>query len=282
MNGATTLDRRLVLSLAGILYAGVFATVVVVETPGLGLGHFFYIPICLTALASDELVGALAGAGATGLYAAAMVIDPRVPSALALTDATLIRLVTFMVVGGLVGFFASRNRRLVQKLRENANRDYVTGLGNARAFDEELVRRSSSDEPFALVLADVDDLKEINDVHGHAAGNAALKRVGEVLRQYAEADDVVARIGGDQFAVLTTLPVDQVCALVARANRALSTDNISLTFGSTRCPEDGQTTAELFHKADDRLFAAKLVRENRATVVALADTRSAAAASRRA
>ena len=60
---------------------------------------------------------------------------------------------------------------------------------------------------------------------------------------------------------------------MARVNRSLSTEDISVTFGATRFGEDGETAAELFHKADDRLFAAKLVRENRATVVALRDAR---------
>jgi diguanylate cyclase (GGDEF)-like protein len=273
LTAATTLDRRLVLALAGVFYCAVFATFVFVETPGLGLAHFFYIPICLTALATDEIVGALAGAATAGLYAVAVVLDPHVPSALALTDATLIRLVTFTLVGGLVGFFASRNRRLVERLRESASRDYVTGLANARAFDEELARLCASGRPFALVLGDVDDLKGINDVHGHAAGNAALKRVGEALRSHADRGDVVARIGGDQFAVLTALPAEQVAALVARVNRALAPESLSLTFGSTRCPDDGDTSAELVHKADDRLFAAKLVRDNRASVVTLASAR---------
>jgi diguanylate cyclase (GGDEF)-like protein len=273
VTAATTLDRRLVLPLAGVLYAGVFASFIFIETPGLGLGHFFYIPICLTALVTDEYVGSLAGALTAGLYAIAVVIDPRVPSALALTDATLIRLLTFTLVGGLIGFYASRNRKLVERLREHAGRDFVTGLSNARVFDEELAQRCLTGEGFALVLADVDDLKEINDTHGHAAGNAALKHVGEMLRRHADAADVVARIGGDQFAVLTKLPAQEVAALMARVNRSLSTEDVSVTFGATRYGEDGETAAELFHKADDRLFAAKLVRENRATVVALRDAR---------
>ena len=270
MAAATALDRRIALPLAGVLYAGVFSTFVFVETPGLGLGHFFYLPICLVALVTDEIVGALAGVLTAGLYAAALVVDPRVPSALALTDATAIRAVTFGLVGGMVGFYATRNRKLIEKLREHAGRDFVTGLGNARLFDEELARRCAGGEPFGLVVADVDDLKHINDIHGHAAGNAALRRAGEVLAQHSEVGDVVARIAGDQFAIVTTLPADQVAALVARVNRTLAAEQISLTFGATRCPDDGQTAAELFHKADDRLFAAKLVRENRATVVALA------------
>jgi diguanylate cyclase (GGDEF)-like protein len=251
----------------------VFGLFVFVETPGLGLGHFFYLPIILVALVTDELIGTAAGVLAAGIYAVAVVIDPRVPSALALTDATLIRLVTFGLVGGLIGFYASRNRALVDRLREHAGRDFLTGLHNARVFDEELARRCAEEKPFALLVADVDDLKDVNDVHGHAAGNTVLKRVGEVIRQHADADDVVARIGGDQFAILTALPASELAALTTRVNRTLSTENVSVTFGTTRCPDDGETAAELFHKADDRLFAAKLVRENRATVVALKDAR---------
>jgi diguanylate cyclase (GGDEF)-like protein len=271
MSAATAFPRRVVLALAAACYGLTFVAFVLFETPGLGIAHFFYLPVCLVALVSDETRGALAGACATALFVMGVELTPRVPSAQVLTSATAIRLVTYALVGALVGFYASRNRRLVDRLTDLAGRDHVTGLGNARVFDEQLAHRCASGTPFALVIADVDDLNEVNHVHGHAAGNAALKRVGEVLVQHAESKDVVARIGGDEFALLTSLPTDQIAALQARANRVLASDNLSVTFGVTVCPDDGQTTAELFHKADDRLFAAKLIRQNRATVVALAD-----------
>ena len=270
LSAAADLDRRAVLAGAAACYAGVFAAFVFVETPGLGLGHFFYLPICLVALATDELRGALAGMFATAIYLVGLELTPRVPTAQALTGAMGIRLLTYTLVGALIGFYASRNRRLVERLRENAGRDYLTGLGNARTFDEELARRCAERRPFALVLGDLDELKELNDTHGHAAGNAGLRRVGEVLRQHADADDFIARIGGDEFALVTSMPPGEIVALTARVNRTLSTENLAVTFGTTHCPEDGETAAELFHKADDRLFAAKLVRQNRATVVALA------------
>jgi diguanylate cyclase (GGDEF)-like protein len=271
VSAATATSRRLVLALAGLLYIGVALAFIFVESPGRGIGNFFYIPICLVALVTDEALGALAGALAAGVYVGAVVLAPGVPSAQAVTTATGIRLVTFTVVGGLMGFYASRNRQLVNRLRDLAGRDFITGCGNARAFDDELAKRCASGKPFALVLADADGLNEINQVHGHAAGNASLKRIGEVLSQHAEPGDVIARIGGDEFALLTNLPADQIVALQSRTNRTLSAENLSATFGVTFCPDDGQTTTELFHKADDRLFAAKLVRTNRATVVALRD-----------
>jgi diguanylate cyclase (GGDEF)-like protein len=259
-----------VLALAAVAYAGVFAAFVLLEKPGLGVGHFFYVPICLVALVTDGALGAITGVLTAGFYAIAVEAAPGVPTADALTKATVIRLVTFTLVGGLIGMYASRNRQLVENLRDHASSDFVTGLGNARAFDEELARRCAADAAFSLVLADVDDLKDVNDTHGHAAGNAALKRVGEVLKQHIDSGDLIARIGGDEFALVTWLPPEQIVALAARVNRTLSPEGFSVTFGSTFCPADGQTATELFHKADDRLFAAKLVRHNRAAVVALA------------
>jgi diguanylate cyclase (GGDEF)-like protein len=271
MSAATATSRRLVLAFAALGFAGVFVAFVFVESPGLGLANFFYIPLCLVALTSDEARGALAGVFATSLYVLAVELAPAVPSAQALTGATVIRLITFTIVGALMGFYASRNRQLVTRLRDLAGRDFVTGLGNARTFDDELAKRCASGKPFALVLADADDLNDLNQVHGHAAGNAALKRIGEVVLQYAEPGDVLTRIGGDDFGLLTTLPADQIAALQARTNRTLAAENLSATFSVVLCPQDGETAAELFHKAGDRLFAAKLVRQNRATVIALAD-----------
>jgi len=71
-------------------------------------------------------------------------------------------------------------------------------------------------------------------------------------------------------AIGTSLPSEQIVALGGRVNRSVAQEGFSVTFGSTFCPADGQTATELFHKADDRLFAAKLIHRNRATVVALA------------
>jgi diguanylate cyclase (GGDEF)-like protein len=248
--------RGTVILLAGLGYAAVFAVFVLVEHPGLGIGHFFYLPVCLIALATDALGGVAAGLLAAGLYCLAVVVDPRVPSRDALTTSTGIRAVTFALVGAVVGVYAARNRGLVAQLREHASRDFVTGAANVRAFDDELRRRLAAGGPFSLVLVDIDGLHRVNEVHGHAAGDEALRTVAATLDAVVAEGDLVARVGGDEFAILTPQPQ----ALAARANVLLAREHLAVTAATTSYPDDAETADDLFKKADDRLFAAKLVR----------------------
>jgi diguanylate cyclase (GGDEF)-like protein len=255
--------------LAACAYAGVFGVFILLETPGLGIGHFFYLPVCLVALATDALGGALAGLFAASLYALALVVDPRIPSRDALTHTTGIRALTFASVGALVGLYAARNRALVDGLREHASRDFVTGVANVRAFDQELERRCADRARFALVLVDVNGLRRVNDVHGHTAGDAALRRVATALGDLTGDSDLIARVGGDEFAILAELTPEEIPAFAARLNAALGPDELSVTAAATFAPDDGEAAVDLFRKADDRLFAAKLVRMNRAALAAV-------------
>src|SRR5712691_12879939 len=110
---------------------------VVFEVPGLGLGHFFYIPVALLALACGTRVGLLGGCVATALYALAIVLTPRLPTRDVLTAATAIRFVTYSSCGAVVGWFANEHRRHLDQLRELAERDFLTGILNTRVFDED-------------------------------------------------------------------------------------------------------------------------------------------------
>jgi diguanylate cyclase (GGDEF)-like protein len=267
--GGTT-RRRVLLGVAGVAYLAVFASFYAFESPVLGVGAFFYLPICLAALVTDEWRGAAAGLIATGLYLIAVVVMPHMPATQMLTELTIIRLVTFVGVGALVGGFARKNRELVVQLRELASKDFLTGIGNARVFDEQLARRCHLGRPFTLVLADIDNLKQVNDIHGHSAGNAAIRRVAEALQAGVDETDELARVGGDEFALLTDLPHDEALLMCTRLGRMLSTEELHVSFGATSYPDDGTAAVELFRKADDRLFAAKLVSRNRRTVLTLA------------
>ena len=269
LSAAGVLNRRLVLVLAAPAYAGVFAAFVLLEQPGLGIGHFFYVPICLVALVSDELRGAAAGLFAAVLYVVAVVVTPQMPTTEVLTSSSLIRLVTFTSVGGLLGWYASRNRKLLVELDQRSLRDFLTGIGNARFFDGRLAERCAAGKPFTLVLADLDDFGEINTVHGHDGGNAVLCRVASALRDIAWPTDDIARIGGDEFAFLTHLEPAQASDVCGRLARMLAAEDVRLSFGTTSFPGDGTAAVELFRKADDRLFTAKLLNRNRRAVARL-------------
>jgi diguanylate cyclase (GGDEF)-like protein len=195
-----------------------------------------------------------------------VVVTPQMPTAEVVTWSSVIRLVAYTSVGSLLGWYAARNRRLLGELGNRALLDFLTGIGNARFFDAKLAERCAEGRPFTLVLTDLDEFGQINDVHGHDGGNTALCRVAEALRDIAWPTDDVARIGGDEFAFLTHLQPEQAREVCARLARGLAAENINLSFGTTCFPADGTTAVELFRKADDRLFAAKLLNQNRRIV----------------
>jgi diguanylate cyclase (GGDEF)-like protein len=256
----------LLFAIALLSFAIVFASVVLYEVPGLGLGHFFYIPVALLALAGGTWAGLSGGSLATGLYALAIVITPRIPARDALTYATAIRFVTFTSCGVLVGWFANEHRRNVGQLRDLAERDFLTGILNTRVFDEALARRCAAGQPFVLLLGDMDNLKAVNDTHGHSAGNTELRRLADALATMLRPGDELARVGGDEFAILTDATAEDASDLCRRLRDRLAANDLHMTFGWAALPHDGIAPLELFRKADDRLYAAKLVARNHRVV----------------
>jgi diguanylate cyclase (GGDEF)-like protein len=269
---AAPIQRRLVGAIAVVCFAIVWAAFVLLEVPGLGLGHFFFLPVALLALAYGTRGGLLGGAFAAVLYAAAIVVTPRLPTGDALTYATAIRFVTFTLCGLLVGWFADEHRRHVEQLRDLAERDFLTGILNARVFDEALARRCARGRPFVLLLGDMDDLRAVNDRHGHTAGNNELRRLADALSD-ALPGEQLARVGGDEFAILTDGTAPNAAALCARLRDRLKTKELHVTFGWSALPHDGDAALELFRKADDRLYAAKLLGRNQRVVQQLAAAR---------
>jgi diguanylate cyclase (GGDEF)-like protein len=251
-------------------YALISGAYLMFELPGLGIGHFFYLPIALVALVSGTLVGAGGGLLATLLYVGCVFLNDRIPSTDVLTAATFIRAVTFITAGALIGTFAARNRALVERLRELADRDYLTGLLNTRAFEAELQRRCVGGRRFAILLADLDELKETNDREGHAAGNALLRIAATGLEATVRDGDLVARVGGDEFGVLSdAVTPEDATALAKRIEGELEEAGVAVSVGWAIFPIDGATSMSLYRRADERLYASKHVRKARAQVVAL-------------
>lgn len=249
---------------------GIFVGFVIFEVPGLGIGHFYYVAIAMVALAGGTWAGIGGGFLAAGLYVIAVTLTPRIPTKDVATMGTIIRTVTYCSCGALIGWFANQHRDHVRQLQELAERDFLTGLLNTRAFDEVLARRCASDAPFVLVLGDIDDLKRVNDTHGHPEGNRVLQHVARTIEGAVGPRDDLARVGGDEFAILMEGSVEEAQAMQTLLKKRLARDGYELSFGFAVRPDDGPGPLELFRKADDRLYAAKLLGRNRRAVLALA------------
>ncbi|MEU8814770.1 EAL domain-containing protein [Actinoplanes sp. NPDC048796] len=120
-----------------------------------------------------------------------------------LIDGVAVTLTALVVVRQLIAF--RQNDALLARIGYEASHDMLTGLANRALFGERVtaaVTRSGPDEPFSVVLIDLDDFKTVNDTLGHATGDALLVHVAERMRANVRPVDTVARLGGDEFAIL--------------------------------------------------------------------------------
>jgi diguanylate cyclase (GGDEF)-like protein len=172
------------------------------------------------------------------------------------------------IVAVLVRGLKERVDRLLVQLSKAADTDVLTGLLNRRGFNrrlrEELQRAGRSEQPLALVVADLDRFKALNDEFGHPAGDEALRRVSALLGDAKRDSDTMARIGGEEFALV--LPYTDRVGAQAMAERIRGTirsefaeRGVALTasFGIAVYPEDGDTQDLLMRAADAALYAAK-------------------------
>jgi diguanylate cyclase (GGDEF)-like protein len=254
-------SRNLLLVASGLIFGLTFSCFLVYERPGLGLGHFYYIAIALAAMALGVRVGIGAGLLATTLYAAGVLINPHIAGAEVLRLGTVTRAITYVTIGGLIGWFASRNRSMLDEMRVLAERDVLTGLPNTRAFETAITRRLADGRPFALLLADMDALKDFNREEGFTAGNDALRRLADQIIKSLGPDDDVARVGSDEFAILAAVRnSDGAAQLAAKLERMLADDRTKATLGWAVHPQEGDNALALYRAASERLYARKVMR----------------------
>lgn len=157
-------------------------------------------------------------------------------------------------------------KRSEDQIRYQATHDALTGLANYREFidtmDREVRRAERSKHSFALLLLDLDGLKAINDKYGHLAGNRALKRLSDVIKEHSRATDLAARYGGDEFAiVLIDADPGMANRIAQRVQKALREGReqppLTVSIGMSASPEDGQTVPELLQAADRYLYKRK-------------------------
>jgi diguanylate cyclase (GGDEF)-like protein/PAS domain S-box-containing protein len=165
----------------------------------------------------------------------------------------------------------SRRRRLEDELRHLATTDPLTGACNRRYFFErfavEWTRAGRHGRPLSVMMVDVDRLKEINDCHGHAAGDRTLVSLAETCRQVLRAEDLLARLGGDEFAViLPEADLEDACAVAERVRRRLAAEGdtgldpsppFTVSVGVAQCDLEHGSPERCLQRADAALLAAK-------------------------
>src|SRR5205814_8077120 len=143
----------------------------------------------------------------------------------------------------------------LRDLRADAFTDVLTGAGNRRAFERDFHRALETSKrhgrDLTFVVLDLDGLKRLNDEHGHAAGDEALRNLAAAFRDQLRVGDGFYRIGGDEFALV--LPETGAGAVDALLLRAQSTAP-RLRHGWAAHPDGGATSAALLQRADERLF----------------------------
>jgi diguanylate cyclase (GGDEF)-like protein len=161
--------------------------------------------------------------------------------------------------------------------RELAVTDALTGLAIHRqliqALEGEIRRSRRTAQPLAVVLLDLDGLKQINDRHGHLAGSLAIRRVAEALLGSCRATDTAARFGGDEFALVLPETGEAAAWHVARGVvDRLATDaekpNLSISVGVAVYPGHGETVEALLNAADVALYETKERHKNRSAGLA--------------
>jgi len=176
---------------------------------------------------------------------------------------------------------AVANIRLRESLREQAIRDPLTGLFNRRYFQEtlrrEIHRASRANAPLSVVMLDIDYFKRFNDMHGHDAGDAALKAVGEILMSRTRAGDVACRHGGEEFVLaFPGLSAEIAAERVEELRHAIETrdiqflgqtiDPVTISAGIAVYPDHAMDMDSLMRLADQALYRSKEAGRNRFTM----------------
>jgi diguanylate cyclase (GGDEF)-like protein len=216
-----------------------------------------------TSVRSEMVVPLVSGGRAIGV----LVLSHRSVGAFAQRDLMLMQTVGAQIAAAI------DVAELHERLKHAANTDALTGLHNYRYFydrlEEEIARAERRSAPLAVAFFDLDKLKNVNDTYGHLAGNEVLRLLGEAISGHVRTEDVPARYGGDEFAiVMPDTPRDEADKVVTRLIAILDGRMVelpggrriqmpALSWGVASYPLDGRTAQELVENADTRAYARK-------------------------
>jgi diguanylate cyclase (GGDEF)-like protein/putative nucleotidyltransferase with HDIG domain len=212
---------------------------------------------------------------AAGFYALALGALPHPPPHA--LELWLVMLGTLLVVGALITGLRRGIENMVTGLASAARTDVLTGLLNRRGFEEsfelELERARRGGHELSVLVGDLDNFKQINDRFGHQVGDVALGRASDILERRKRRIDTVARLGGEEFALIVPEADDHAAYMLAERLRTSLRDAfkddpvpVTVSFGVASFPSHGDSYDSLLGAADDALYAAKELGRDRTVI----------------
>jgi diguanylate cyclase (GGDEF)-like protein len=227
--------------------------------PGSGYAALLVLPVLWLALYSTgEAVAIAVAAVAAALVTPILIVgNPRYPASE--WRWTGITVTVVAVAGYTVLRLVVRSRKLAARLAELASTDPLTLLPNRRSWDEqlsrEIARARRTRVPLSIAFIDLDGLKAVNDEHGHLAGDALLQDCARAWASHIRKEDLLARYGGDEFALLLpACPLEEAEVVVERIRAG--TPGTSCSAGIAEW-QPGEAEYDLLHRVDQRLYEAK-------------------------
>jgi diguanylate cyclase (GGDEF)-like protein len=258
----------------------VFITWVVLHSGNIHspLLNLYLLPIIASALIFGKLVTAIEVAAIIGcfMFFAYEPGSKTLPS-LRYWGEILAISMPVILVAYITTMLTADIRYAVEKIKQVSDTDELTGLYNMRAFSAMLQRSFKQavryGHTFAVVMIDSDHLKQVNDAHGHEAGNRLLQHMVRCIREQLRGSDVMARFGGDEFILLLQETNNKgALEMAERVRKAVELSrfsvregdaNITISLGVASYPEDGANLDVILEKADKAMYRAKQKGRNR-------------------
>ncbi|MDN4618256.1 sensor domain-containing diguanylate cyclase [Paenibacillus sp. PsM32] len=172
-----------------------------------------------------------------------------------------------------IRFTTRQLQKYIVKLKNETALDGLTGLANRRNFDSTLETWCIGDEPFAMVMLDIDHFKRVNDTYGHLTGDRVMQFLAVTMRNVSREGDVCFRYGGEEFGILLRGCNVTRAYIVAERLRELlhgtvspSGELITVSSGVVAFPEHGKTPNDLISHADEAMYTSKREGRNRTTI----------------
>lgn len=199
---------------------------------------------------------------------------------------SLLQIFPFMLIAHLGAMLAGETEHARQEVERLSLTDEITGFHNMRSFAQLAANHEESSKrykrEFSLCMLDADNLKKINDLHGHLAGTELIRHMGEIIGQCVRAADVVARYGGDEFIILFgNTPRDKAIIAVERIVKTFAATpflfngkmiSSTVSAGLATFPADGSDVRSVMANADEAMYISKASGKNRVTIHGIANS----------